>query len=87
MPLAQAEAMARAMRAAGRDVELVVYPGEGHGFRQAGSIVDALTRELAFYRRVLGLGEATGPGRDVDDEAAVAGAAGGTAGGAEADPS
>ena len=87
VPLAQAEAMARAMRAAGRDVELVVYPGEGHGFRQAGSMVDALTRELAFYRRVLGLGEATGPGRDVDDEAAVAGAAGGTAGGAEADPS
>ncbi|HET6968044.1 MAG TPA: prolyl oligopeptidase family serine peptidase, partial [Ornithinibacter sp.] len=57
VPLAQAEAMAAAMRAAGRDVELVVYPGEGHGFRQAASIVDALTRELAFYQRVMGLGE------------------------------
>lgn len=58
VPLGQAEAMAAAMRAAGRDVELVVYPGEGHGFRQAASIVDALTRELAFYQRVLGLGDA-----------------------------
>jgi dipeptidyl aminopeptidase/acylaminoacyl peptidase len=56
VPLAQAEAMAAAMRAAGRDVELVVYPGEGHGFRMATTVVDALTRELAFYRRVLGLG-------------------------------
>ena len=27
--------MAEAMRAAGRDVELIVYPGEGHGFRRA----------------------------------------------------
>lgn len=59
VPLAQAEAMAAAMRSAGRDVELVVYPGEGHGFRRAATIVDALTRELAFYRRVLGLGEGT----------------------------
>ena len=49
--------MADAMRAAGRDVELAVYPGEGHGFRRATTISDALTRELAFYRRVLGLGE------------------------------
>jgi dipeptidyl aminopeptidase/acylaminoacyl peptidase len=55
VPLSQAETMAAAMRAAGREVELVVYPGEGHGFRQAASIVDALTRELAFYQRVLGL--------------------------------
>lgn len=55
VPLAQAERMAAAMRAAGRDVELAVYPGEGHGFRRADSIVDALTRELAFYTRVMGL--------------------------------
>ena len=60
VPLAQARDMADAMRAAGREVELCVYPGEGHGFRRAESIVDALTRELAFYRRALRLG---GPGR------------------------
>ena len=30
VPLAQSEAMAQALRAAGKDVRLVVYPGEGH---------------------------------------------------------
>ena len=44
--------MADAMRAAGKDVELVVYEGEGHGFRQASTIIDSLERELAFYLRV-----------------------------------
>jgi dipeptidyl aminopeptidase/acylaminoacyl peptidase len=61
VPLEQAEAMADAMRAAGREVELRVYPGEGHGFRRAESIVDALTREVAFYQRALGLGADTAP--------------------------
>lgn len=60
VPLAQAEAMATAMRDAGRDVELVVYPDEGHGFRAAATIVDALERELAFYARVMGW-SAAGP--------------------------
>ncbi len=57
VPLSQARDMADAMRAAGREVELMVYPGEGHGFRRAESIIDALTREVAFYRRVLRLGD------------------------------
>ena len=56
VPLAQAEDMAAAMRAAGRDVELQVYDGEGHGFRRRDTIVDALERELEFYTRVLRLG-------------------------------
>ena len=55
VPLAQAEDMAHALREAGRDVELQVYDGEGHGFRRQDTIVDALERELAFYTRVLGL--------------------------------
>ena len=59
VPLAQARDMAEAMRAAGREVELSVYPGEGHGFRRAESIVDALTREVAFYQRALRLGDDT----------------------------
>ena len=58
VPLSQARDMAEAMRAAGREVELNVYPGEGHGLRRAESIVDALTREVAFYRRALRLGDA-----------------------------
>ncbi|KGN33309.1 peptidase [Knoellia sinensis KCTC 19936] len=54
VPQAQAEAMAAGMRAAGGDVDLVLYPDEGHGFRSASAIEDSLTRELAFYGRVLG---------------------------------
>ena len=68
VPLAQAQDMAEAMRAAGRDVELTVYEGEGHGFRRAESIVDALGRELAFYQRALRLGAAT-EHRSVRDQA------------------
>jgi dipeptidyl aminopeptidase/acylaminoacyl peptidase len=56
VPVGQAQLMADAMRAAGREVELTIYPGEGHGFRRSDSIVDALSRELAFYQRVLRLG-------------------------------
>ena len=52
VPVAQAQLMADAMRAAGKDVELVVYEGEGHGFRQASTIIDSLERELAFFLRV-----------------------------------
>ena len=37
------------MRAAGKQVDLVVYEAEGHGFRQAPTIIDSLERELAFY--------------------------------------
>ncbi len=55
VPLAQAQDMAAAMREAGHDVDLVVYDGEGHGFRRADSIIDSLTQELAFYIGVLGL--------------------------------
>jgi len=54
VPPNQARAMAEAIRAAGGDVELVLYPGEGHGFRKAATTRDALARELAFYGRVFG---------------------------------
>ena len=60
VPQAQAEAMAAGMRAAGEEVELVIYPDEGHGFRAASAIEDSLTRELAFYGRVLGFTPAPG---------------------------
>lgn len=53
VPLAQAQVMAAAMRDAGKEVDLVVYPGEGHGFRGRDAIVDAWSRELAFYQRLL----------------------------------
>ena len=39
----------------------VPFPGEGHGFRRAETIVRALEAELAFYRDVLGLAPARTP--------------------------
>lgn len=54
VPPNQAREMARRIEAAGGDVELVLYPGEGHGFRRAETTRDALARELAFYGRVFG---------------------------------
>jgi dipeptidyl aminopeptidase/acylaminoacyl peptidase len=55
VPVVQAQAMADAMAEAGKDVELVIYEGEGHGFRRAETVIDALERELAHYQRVFGL--------------------------------
>nr|WP_314843742.1 prolyl oligopeptidase family serine peptidase [uncultured Microbacterium sp.] len=54
VPPSQSEAVRDALAARGVDHEYVVYPGEGHGFRSAETIVDALERELAFLGRVFG---------------------------------
>lgn len=54
VPLAQAEAMVAAMRAAGAPVEYHVYEGEGHGFRRLVNVVDELTRTTEFCERVVG---------------------------------
>lgn len=51
VPPNQAREMAAAIAAAGGDAELVLYPGEGHGFRMASTNRDALARELTFYGR------------------------------------
>ncbi len=51
----QAERMVDALHARGVAVDLVVFDGEGHGFRRADTIATALEAELAFYTRVLGL--------------------------------
>jgi dipeptidyl aminopeptidase/acylaminoacyl peptidase len=40
--------------AAGPPVELVVYEGEGHGFRRPDTLTDELTRTEAFLRRHVG---------------------------------
>lgn len=55
VPPNQAETMATAVAAKGLDVELIVFEGEGHGFRRAENIARALEAELAFYRRVFGI--------------------------------
>ena len=54
VPPSQSEAIRDALAANGIDHEYVLYPGEGHGFRSAETIVDALERELAFLGRVFG---------------------------------
>jgi dipeptidyl aminopeptidase/acylaminoacyl peptidase len=35
--------------------QYVEYPGEGHGFRKSETNIDAINKETAFYRRVMGL--------------------------------
>ncbi|MFB7251747.1 prolyl oligopeptidase family serine peptidase [Microbacterium sp. NPDC056234] len=54
VPPSQSEAIRDALAQRGIDHEYVVYPGEGHGFRSASTIVDALERELAFLGRAFG---------------------------------
>jgi dipeptidyl aminopeptidase/acylaminoacyl peptidase len=48
----QSEQFANAARAAGADVELHVYAGEGHGFRAPANQLDELARTEAFLDRV-----------------------------------
>lgn len=54
VPPSQSEAIRDALAERGIDHEYVVYPGEGHGFRDAATIIDALERELVFLGRVFG---------------------------------
>jgi len=54
VPPSQSEAIRDALAARGIAHEYVLYPGEGHGFRRAETIIDALERELAFLGRVFG---------------------------------
>jgi dipeptidyl aminopeptidase/acylaminoacyl peptidase len=56
VPPDQSEMIVAALQAKGVECEYHAYEGEGHGFRRASTIVHQLTHELAFYRRVLGLG-------------------------------
>ncbi|MEZ5238812.1 MAG: prolyl oligopeptidase family serine peptidase [Microthrixaceae bacterium] len=53
VPPSQAEELVAALARAGIEHEYRTYEGEGHGFRLATTIVDALEAELAFYQRVL----------------------------------
>ena len=46
--------MAAAVRAKGLPVAMIIFDGEGHGFRQASSIQAALEAQLFFLSRVFG---------------------------------
>lgn len=54
VPPNQAETMADAVRAKGLPVAMVIYPGEGHGFRRAENIQAAIEAQLYFLGRVFG---------------------------------
>ncbi|MGH3849672.1 MAG: alpha/beta hydrolase family protein, partial [Pseudonocardiaceae bacterium] len=54
VPVAQAEVMIRALQAKGVPCGLIVFDGEGHGFRQSETIERAAEAELWFYGQVLG---------------------------------
>jgi dipeptidyl aminopeptidase/acylaminoacyl peptidase len=54
VPPNQAEMIVDALRRRGVPVAYVAFPGEQHGFRDAGNIRRALDGELSFYAQVLG---------------------------------
>ena len=54
VPPNQAETMAAAVRAKGLPVAMIIFEGEGHGFRRADSIRAALEAQLDFLGRVFG---------------------------------
>ena len=51
VPPAQSESIAERLRALGRDVEIHLYDGEGHGWRRPESVQDELERTESFLRR------------------------------------
>ena len=55
VPAIQAEAMAEALQRRDIPHRLLVFPAEGHGFRQEGTIRQALEAELALYQKMLRL--------------------------------
>lgn len=55
VPPVQAELLADALREKGLPVALVMFEGEGHGFRDPENKTRALEAELSFYTQVLGL--------------------------------
>ncbi|QWF83534.1 S9 family peptidase [Amycolatopsis sp. CA-230715] len=60
-PPDQTERMVDELRALGRDVRYVSWPGEGHGFERAEHIARSLELEAAFYTRVLSGDRADAP--------------------------
>lgn len=55
VPLNQAESMHKSLKDKGVVTALVVFPGEGHGFRKAVNIRRRLDGELFFFNSVFGI--------------------------------
>jgi dipeptidyl aminopeptidase/acylaminoacyl peptidase len=54
VPKAESEQVYTALKDKGRDVELVVYPDEGHGFTKRVNRIDYITRLVDFFTAKLG---------------------------------
>lgn len=66
VPPSQSEAIRDALAARGVPHAYVLYEGEGHGFRRAETIVDALEKELAFLGAVFGFDTPGVPSIELD---------------------
>ncbi|KAG8844908.1 hypothetical protein FRB96_002797 [Tulasnella sp. 330] len=55
VPPSQAEVIVAKIKERGGQVEYKLYDGEGHGWRKAETVKDALEREEAFYKKVFDL--------------------------------
>ena len=55
VPPNQTQMMFDALRAADAPCACIIFPGEQHGFRDAGNIRRAIEAELSFYGQVLGI--------------------------------
>ena len=51
VPLAQSETIFKTLQGKGREVEMKVYEGEGHGWRRLATVLDELERVDTFLRR------------------------------------
>jgi len=49
VPLAESELVHKRLKKLGRDVEMVVYPDEGHGFTRRKNLTDYYERTVAFF--------------------------------------
>jgi dipeptidyl aminopeptidase/acylaminoacyl peptidase len=55
IPVAQMKEMVNKLKKNGNDVDLVIFPGEGHGWRMATTVKQSLEKESEYFSRVLGL--------------------------------
>jgi dipeptidyl aminopeptidase/acylaminoacyl peptidase len=54
VPLLNSEQMYQALRSVGVDTELIIYPGQFHGFTRPSYLRDRMERWIAWYGRYLG---------------------------------
>jgi dipeptidyl aminopeptidase/acylaminoacyl peptidase len=52
-PAPQTQEFWHALKTLGVPTSIMIYPGEGHGLRDAGHVADALNRTLAWFDRYL----------------------------------